>query len=193
MPHSYRLFALVLLFPLSISLAIAGCGGDDLQTDAGSDASSGGQQGGETASSSGVGGTDASAGVGGGTGSATATTASASSGSTASATAGAGGSNSKYMCQDVKDVGECKLNKQDPCECCAAEKCYPVLEKCCNTKGCFGVVTCAVKTNCSGFDCYSAANCKTEIDAAGGLLGAGSLAAQQVGDCVASSCVGCDQ
>ena len=55
-----------------------------------------------------------------------------------------------------------------------------------------GVVTCVVKTNCSGLACYSPTTCKTEIDAAGGLFGKGTEAAQKVGDCVASACVGCD-
>ena len=81
----------------------------------------------------------------------------------------------------------CGLN----CECCAAEKCFGVLQTCCNTTGCYGVVKCVVKTMCSGIACYNPSTCKAEIDAAGGLLGAGTQAAQKVGDCVLSQCSSC--
>ena len=95
------------------------------------------------------------------------------------------------MCEDVMDEGECTLNKQDPCECCAAEKCFSALQTCCNTKGCYAVVQCVVKTMCDGLGCYNAANCKSEIDAAGGLIGKGTQAAQAVGDCAITECRGC--
>ncbi len=159
--------------------AAAACGNDTTQTPFGTSSGAGGDAGG-----GGVG-TTAATGGGGGAGSTATNAASGSGGS------GVGGGGATYMCDDVMDEGECTLDKQDPCECCAAEKCFSDLQSCCNTKGCYAVVQCVVKTMCEGLGCYNAATCKSEIDVAGGPFGKGTQAAQAVGDCAITACRGC--
>jgi hypothetical protein len=175
--------SLVLPLTLTIALATAACGDDTGGAASGGSGTGAGSSGGSGGSGGGQGGT--STGGDGGTGN-------GSGGTGATSTGGAGGTGG-YDCASIVPTGECTdFDLNDPCECCAADRCEAVLTTCCETTGCYGVVRCAAETMCQGFDCYSPATCQSEIDAAGGLIGAGTNAAQDVGDCVTAQCTGCD-
>lgn len=163
----------------ALACAAVACGDDVAVAPFGDSSGAGGDTAGVGTNGSGA------AGGSGGAGGSVTSAVSASGGS------GVGGGGNAYMCEDVKDEGECKLDKQDPCECCAAEKCFSALQSCCNTKGCYAVVQCVVETMCDGLGCYNANTCKSEIDAAGGPFGKGTQAAQSVGDCAVTACRGC--
>lgn len=93
---------------------------------------------------------------------------------------GAGGAGGMGMASCV-DAG-------DTCQVCADEVCPTETEACCQATGCKDLIVCVIE-NCADdlqdFNCI-AANCLAEVTAAGGIMGAGTAAAQTLGECMAT-------
>jgi hypothetical protein len=169
-------------FVLCGALAV-GCGGDDGDGGTSSGSGTGTTTGSGTGTSTGSG-TGTTTGTGGGTGTGTAT-------GTATGTGGG--------------MGACTPDPTNPCEVCAYQECPTEADACCMESGCLDVVNCALETGCTQdpnpLACYEDNTCKSEIDAAGGPLGAGTTAAQDVGDCTVAAaeaatsgpCMECNQ
>jgi hypothetical protein len=86
---------------------------------------------------------------------------------------------------------DCTPDPNDVCEVCASEACPAEAATCCATAGCLDLVACALATGCANdpdpLACFQADTCMDEIIAAGGPAGAGTTAAQAVGNCAVAA------
>jgi MYXO-CTERM domain-containing protein len=95
--------------------------------------------------------------------------------STAAWAGGAGGGSMLPTCVDDMDA----------CQVCAGEECFTEAQACCDAQGCQDLVLCVLDNCASPTDIQCAfANCQAELNAAGGIQGPGTQAAQGLGQCL---------